>query len=166
MQNYVSHDTTATFWFDNLIWPDIDLDLDILSTRSILKRYPFFPLGSLLAMFGLEGVSSPVSVADKAKSDGFAPWPDLGLTRDLLIIFNCSLSTHRELLIAVSPSSLRPPVRELGFFLGGGTESVPLAGRVRPNTPAGRGLRIWTWLISLESRYFANVEFGDACVKR
>ena len=32
---------------------------------------PFYPLGSLLAKLGLAAVISPVSVADKVKSDDF-----------------------------------------------------------------------------------------------
>ena len=65
--------------------------------------------------FGLAGVINPVSVADKVKSDDFDIWSDLNLTCDLLIYFlNCSKSTHRKLLLAASPTSLRPRVRELG----------------------------------------------------
>ena len=88
-----------------------------------------------MAKFGLAAVVSPVSVADKEKSDDFDLCYDLDLTYDLLIFFNYSKGTHRELSIVASSASLRPPVR------GGGAESAPPppAGRVRPNVPAGRG---------------------------
>ena len=39
--------------------------------RSILICYLFHHLGSLLAKFGFAAVISPVSGADKAKSEGF-----------------------------------------------------------------------------------------------
>ena len=42
-----------------------------------------YPQGSLLASFGLAAVTSPASVADKAKSDDFDLWPDLDLTYDI-----------------------------------------------------------------------------------
>ena len=64
--------------------------------------------------FGLEAVISPVSVADKAKSDDFDLRPDLDLACDLLSFFYiCLKSTHRELSFAASPTSLRPRVLEL-----------------------------------------------------
>ena len=40
-----------------------------------------------MAEFGLAAIISPVSVADKAKSDDFELGPDLDLTRDLLRVF-------------------------------------------------------------------------------
>ena len=79
---HVSHDIHAIFWFGNLtylIWP-----WPLLSIRSILIWYLLHPLGSVLEKFGLAVVISPVSVADKAKSNDFDIWPDLDLARDLL----------------------------------------------------------------------------------
>ena len=49
----------------------------------MLIYYLLYPLVSLLTKFGLAAVISPVSVADKAKSDDFDPLPDLDLTCDL-----------------------------------------------------------------------------------
>ena len=48
----------------------------------MLIYYYIHPLGSLLAKFGFTTVVSPVSVADKEKSDDFDLWPDLNLTRE------------------------------------------------------------------------------------
>ena len=62
------------------------------------------------------------------------------MTCDLLMIFFLiSLkSTRRELSIATSRASPRPLLREFGR---GGQNLPSSAGRVRPNTPADRGLR-------------------------
>ena len=77
---HVSHDTHATFWFGDLIWPELDLDLYLHSIRPILICYILHHLRSLLAGFGLAVVISSISVANKEKSIDFDPWPDLSLT--------------------------------------------------------------------------------------
>ena len=79
-----------------------------------------------MAEFGLTAVISPVSVADKAKSDDFDLWPDLDLTCDLLRKFSkkCLKSTYRELLFAASPTSLQTRILDLGRG-GGGIRPTP-----------------------------------------
>ena len=61
-----------------------DLTWTLLSIRPILICHLLHPLESLLTRFGLAVVISPVSVADKAKSDD---WTGLDLTIDLLRSF-------------------------------------------------------------------------------
>ena len=70
-------------------------------------------------------IISPVSVADKAKSDNFDLQP--GMWPFMKMFENCSKSAHRELSCAVSPVSLRPSVCILCRG-GGGAESAPPRG--------------------------------------
>ena len=79
--------------------------------------YLLHPLRNHLAKFGLAAVIGPVLVADKTKSDDFDLWPGLD---DLLPFYDFQIlfkSTHWELSIAASPTSLWLLVRELA---GGG----------------------------------------------
>ena len=122
----------------------------LLTIRSLLIRFLLLRLKSLLAKFGFAAVICPVSVAGKAKSDGFDLWPDLDLAWDLLKkIFEISLkSTRSELSIAASQASLRLLVRELAGRGGGQGLPPPPVGRVRPETPVGRGwpvTRVGDW---------------------
>ena len=56
---------------------DLTLTLTVSQYKAHTYIRPFYPLGSLLVKFGLTAVISPVSVADKAKSDDFDLRPDL-----------------------------------------------------------------------------------------
>ena len=89
----------------------------------------------LLAKFWLAAVTSPVLVAKKAKSDDFGHCPDLDLACDLKRLKQTLKSTRRELLIVLSPASLRPSVRELGR--GGGEESPTPSGARSAEYPCG-----------------------------
>ena len=59
----------------------------LLSIEPILLCCLLRPTGGLLAEFGFAAIISPVSVADKAKSDNFDRWPDLGLPCNVFKIF-------------------------------------------------------------------------------
>ena len=83
-----------------------------------------------------------LSVADYAKSDDFDHWPEFDQTWELSSFFNCLESTHQELPFAFLPTSLRPSVRELDRGKAKLAPPPPSpAGLVRPNAPAGRGLK-------------------------
>ena len=68
----MSHDSHASFSFGGLTWLDQTLTLAFIYYKAVTYRYTnfFFTLRSVLVKFGLTAVISPVSVADKAKSDG------------------------------------------------------------------------------------------------
>ena len=104
-----------------LVWP-----WPLLSISSMLICYVLHCIGSLLAESGLAAVISPVSVADKAKSDDFDLWPDLF---DLLWRHR---SSERGQRYYVWCNSMRSFERRLNFFSdptirSGETEGGPLA---------------------------------------
>ena len=63
-------------------------DLTLTFTYKLYKAYtymlPSLSLGGILVKFGFAAVTIPVSVADKASSDGFVLWPDLDPICDIL----------------------------------------------------------------------------------
>ena len=64
-----------------LTWP---WPWPLFTIRPLPMHYLFLTLRSVLAKFGFAAVISPVSVADKAKSDGSELWPDLDVACGLL----------------------------------------------------------------------------------
>ena len=64
-----------------LTWP---WPWPLFTIRPLPMHYLFLTLRSVLAKFGFAAVISPVSVADKAKSDGSELWTDLDVACDLL----------------------------------------------------------------------------------
>ena len=123
------HSCNILICWPYLTWPWPWL---LLSIRPILIYCLLYPLGSFSAKFGLAAVVSPVSGADKAKSNAFGIWPDLDLTSDFLRKKNFLKSTRRESSIAPSPASLRPSALELGKWEQNLPPPTPTP------TPAGR----------------------------
>ena len=108
------------------------LSRPLLIIRSILICYLLHAFGSTLAKFELAAVVSPVSVADKSKSDDFDLWPDFDLTCDLLRIFEIVQKVIMESFrLPLAQHSPRPPVRELGGGGEGGGQNLP------PPSPSG-----------------------------
>ena len=120
-----------------LTWP---WPWPLLSTRAILICYLLHHLGSPFAKFGFAAFISPVSGADKAKSNDFDLWPDLDLTW-IFYIFN-SLKKYSlrafDCRLAHLTTAAGSRVRR-----GGGGVYLPPGGGggggVRPETPVGRG---------------------------
>ena len=130
------HLNNILIWWPYLTWP---WPWPLLSIRPILLCYFFNRFVSFLAEFGSAAAISSVSVADKAKSDGFGLWPDLNLTCKLLRFFNLLTKySSRAFVCRLAHLAMgkRSWVRQ-----GRGSEfAPPPAGRVRPNTTAERRL--------------------------
>ena len=100
--------------YDDLIWPELDLDLYLLSISLLLTWHLCHPFSRIFAEFALAAVSGLVCAADKAKSQLLHlawPWPNI---LPCLINFKIALESSRwELSIAASRFSLRLLVRRL-----------------------------------------------------
>ena len=131
IHTYVAHDTLATFWFGDLIWPDLNLNLTYLyATFFMYCEVSWQRLGYQVLLFPYQ----------LPKSDISGLWPSLDLTCDLL-----SFLMLKNALLRVFDCRLVPSLRSSVLVLGGGggpkLPPPPLpqrAGRVHAN--AGRGL--------------------------
>ena len=99
---HVSHDTRAMFSYGGLTWPDLDLNLCLLSISVLLTWHLRHPFSSTLAVFGLAAVSDLVPAAHKAMQVSFDLTFDLTFTRYLTLIkIKIALDSSRwELSIA------------------------------------------------------------------
>ena len=109
----------------------------MLSINPIL--IPTLPpsLDKLLSKFGFVAVISPVSVANKAKSDDLDLWRDLDLACDLLR-FNSPKKYSSRAFDCCLARLARPSVRELGRVEEGGQNLPPPPSRARLAEYPGR----------------------------
>ena len=123
------HLNNILIWWPYWNWP---WPWPLLSIKSILIWYLLHSLGGLLAECGLTAFISPVSVADKARSDDFDFWPDMWHFKKICIKMLKKYSSRSFVCsLAHLATASRSWVRHRAV-----SAPPPPAGRFRPNTPA------------------------------